>query len=659
MKELLCDWILSCVLTVQPVTPLPDLYYGTVLYDYYQDDYQQALLDALIVERRGAVGDDPVRLQLAKGSFAFADGMFAMAEQTFASVGDGELTPLDKMRLSFHLAREDFRRQDWAGVERNVANIDLGKSWLGHERIHPEVEFMRAEVATQKRRFRCAHRTRSCGSIPKQAFRAYALFNLGVAERAAGAAGAGRTDVHDARHDGRVRRRRARPQAARLVALSVVKRQRAEAASAESVIGGLPAEGRYRDLALTSYGGLAMDNGDYELAARIWLSLKKDAYWSESSATAQLGFPMSLEHMSSRELALTQLSSGRGDLRRTPFRTSNRCRARRRSGVGRRTAAGVCATGRRRQHRQRHERVAADARPHRLARVARDRGRAGTAAAVARTARDAGVAERICRTNSRRSMRLSVEQRRRAAAARELIDTRGLRERREHAAQTLAEMRARVDALAAATPERTSEWMLALANADEAKLLEWSERQARAADADARRCDTRAAARARRTISKGSCSGISSRIESTRLRAVENETTQTAEQLAEIDAKLARVARAEDVLAAGVQTDFLAFQTRADAITREVAVAIARSRDASRRSDPLRDSPRNRASRTSAAGDAHRDCARDRSARDGPDGRRWRMKRAIAVIGVGVLLGGCDCSAATRRSARSARTRGG
>jgi hypothetical protein len=91
-----------------------------------------------------------------------------------------------------------------------------------------------------------------------------------------------------------------------LVALSVVKRQRTEAASAESVIGGLPAEGRYRDLALTSFGGLAMDNGNYELAARIWLSLKKDAYWSESSATAQLGFPMSLEQMAWRQQALAE-----------------------------------------------------------------------------------------------------------------------------------------------------------------------------------------------------------------------------------------------------------------------------------------------------------------------------------------------------------------
>ena len=184
MKEFLCDWILSCVLTVQPVTPLPDLYYGTVLYDYYQDDYQQALLDALIIERRDVVGEDPVRLQLAKGSFAFADGMFAMAEQTFASVREGELTPLDKMRLSFHLAREDFRRQDWAGVERNLVNIDLGKSWLGHERIHPEVEFMRAEVATQKGDFAAAQ-TAIDRIDPKQGFRAYALFNLGVAERSA------------------------------------------------------------------------------------------------------------------------------------------------------------------------------------------------------------------------------------------------------------------------------------------------------------------------------------------------------------------------------------------------------------------------------------------------------------------------------------------
>ena len=572
MKELLCDWILSCVLTVQPVTPLPDLYYGTVLYDYYQDDYQQALLDALIVERRGAVGNDPVRLQLAKGSFAFADGMFAMAEQTFASVGDGELTPLDKMRLSFHLAREDFRRQDWAGVERNLVDIDLGKSWLGHDRTHPEVEFMRAEVATQNGDFAGAQNAIT-RIDPKQAFRAYALFNLGVAERAAGQleqaeqafTTLGSMDVYQA--DALDLKQRA------LVALSVVKRQRAEAASAESVIGGLPAEGRYRDLAMTSYGGLAMDNGDYELAARIWLSLKKDAYWSESSATAQLGFPMSLEHMSSRELALTNYRAAEATFEGRLSELQN---------VAARAEDPVWVGG--------------------LLQVfAQPDGEDTTDNVMNEWRRTLGhtdwlewlatedVQELLLQWRELRSMQewlkelpdelatfdaLSTEQRRRAAAARELIDTHGLRERREHAAQALADMHSHVDAFMAATPERTSEWMLALANPDEAALLN---------DLSAKRAllmktpddTTRTELLARLKTLEGIVFWNLADDRLARLRAVENEATQRAEQLAEIDAKLVRVSRAEGVLAAGVQTDFLAFQTRADAITREVAVAIA------------------------------------------------------------------------------------
>ena len=68
-----------------------------------------------------------------------------------------------------------------------IVDIDLGKSWLGHERMHPEVEFMRAELATHARRLRRRHGPQSSESIPKQPFRAYALFNLGVAMRAAGA----------------------------------------------------------------------------------------------------------------------------------------------------------------------------------------------------------------------------------------------------------------------------------------------------------------------------------------------------------------------------------------------------------------------------------------------------------------------------------------
>ena len=572
MKEFLCDWILSCVLSVQPVTPLPDLYYGTVLYDYYQDDYQQALLDTLIVERRGAVGADPVRLQLAKGSFAFADGMFAMAEQTFASVGDGELTPLDKMRLSFHLAREDFRRQDWGGVERNLANIDLGKSWLGHERIHPEVEFMRAEVATEHGDFAAAQ-TAIERIDPKQSFRAYALFNLGVAQRAAGRdeqaeqtfATLGAMDVYEP--DALDLKQRA------LVALSVVKRQRAEAASAESVLGGLPADGRYRDLALTSYGGLAMDNGDYELAARIWLSLKKDAYWSESSATAQLGFPMSLEHMSSRELALTNYRSAEANFegRLTELQ-----------GVATQAEDPVWIGG--------------------LLKVfAQPDGDDTTNEVMDAWRQTLGhtdwlewlatedVQELLLQCRELHAMQdwlgslpdelstfdaLATEQHRRAAAARELIDTRGLLERRAQVATQLTEMHVRIDGLSQATPERTPAWMLTLADPDETKLL---------TNLSAKRAllmktpddSTRARLLGRIDHLEGIAFWNLVEERGTRVRDADKAVAATEELLAGIDSKLVRVAHAEGAFAEGVQTDFLAFQTRADSITRMVAVAIA------------------------------------------------------------------------------------
>jgi len=572
MKSFLCEWILSCVLTAQPVTPLPDLYYGTVLYDYYQDDYQQALLDSLIVERRGAIGDEPARLQLAKGSFAFADGMYSMAEQTFASVADGELTPLDKMRLSFHLARENFRRQDFDGVERNLVNIDLGKSWLGQERMHPEVEFMRAELATQRGDFAAA-RAAIERIDAKQPYRAYALFNLGVALRAAGAldqaeqafATLGAMDVYEA--DALDLKQRA------LVALSLVKRQRTESASAESVLGAMPADGRYRDLALTSYGGLAMDNGDYELAARIWLSLKKEGYWSESSATAQLGFPMSLEHMASRGQALTHYRTAEANFEgRLAELQSVAARAEDPVWVGGllqvfaqpdgdAKSGGVMDEWRRTLgHTDWLEWLAAEDVQELLLQWRELHAMADWLSVLP---------EELSTFDA-----LATEQRRRAAAARELIDTRGLHERRQQVAAALEQSHAHIDALEHATPERTASWMLTLADADETKLLEnLSGKRALLLGTPDDATRTRLLARIDYLEGIVFWGLVEERL--TRLQAAEKQTAETQALLVEIDAKLARVAHAEDVIAAGVETDFLAFQTRADAITTQVAVAIA------------------------------------------------------------------------------------
>ena len=187
MKALLCQLILSCTPPAIEAKPVDELSYGTVLYGYFQEDYQDAMLSALVAEAQDRRGEDTVRFDLALGSFAFNDGMYAYAADVFARVDPSELNDLDKMRLSFHLAREYHRRGDWTGLEAELARIDLGKNWRGKLKHHPEVEYMRAELAVHKGDFTTARS--HLDLLPKrEPLRAYGLYNLGVALRESDAA---------------------------------------------------------------------------------------------------------------------------------------------------------------------------------------------------------------------------------------------------------------------------------------------------------------------------------------------------------------------------------------------------------------------------------------------------------------------------------------
>ncbi|MEM7002864.1 MAG: hypothetical protein AAF529_18910 [Pseudomonadota bacterium] len=296
MKQFFCELLFICAAAAPGAQPLEDLAYGTVLYEYYQEDYQAALLTTLITEERGWQGQDPVRFELAKGSFAFADGMYGYASEILANVPEGELTTLDEMRLAFHLGREFHRRQDWPQLREQLAKIELGKSWFGRERTHPEVEYMRAEAAVAAGEFEAARQFYA--AMDKESpLRAYGLFNLGVTLRSmdqiepAKAVFQELADMpaYDAEADDLKQRAR--------LAVAMLARQANNPTEAETVLAALPSAGRYQDMAMAAYGGLAMDTEDYELAARIFMTLKDEAHWTPSTASARLGFPLSLEKM--------------------------------------------------------------------------------------------------------------------------------------------------------------------------------------------------------------------------------------------------------------------------------------------------------------------------------------------------------------------------
>ncbi len=314
MKAFFCELLFTCMLAGPAGKPVDELTYGSLLYSYYQQDYQQALVEAQVAEAQGRRGENPVRFDLAAGSFAFSDGMYDYARDTFAAVASSELTDLDRMRLAFHLAREYHRRGDWQSLEAQLGKIDLGKTWLGRRKFHPEVEFMRAELALAQGQLdqAAAALERLEADDP---LRAYGLFNLGVALREAEDLGGAERAFARLADTEIKRKKRKRTDSDQEIAdlkeraklaLSFIAREQQAPADAESVLGALPADTRYRDLAMASYGNLAMETEDFDLAARIWLTLQNQQYWTSSTAQARLGFPVSLELLASQDMALVQ-----------------------------------------------------------------------------------------------------------------------------------------------------------------------------------------------------------------------------------------------------------------------------------------------------------------------------------------------------------------
>ena len=307
MSAFFCFLLFSCVGSDDlELTPRAELEYGNVLYSYYQDDFDQALLDVSVDLEHGVPDDLLTQYRLAEGSFAFKSRMFTYARERFAAIEQKELTDLDRMRLAFQLSREYFRTEQWDELAQELEHIDLGSEKVssGKPRFHPEVEFMRAEHAMQAGDLEAA--VKYLDRVPNTSvFKMYGLFNLGSAQREAGAVEAAQVNFSTVASLKAKNAEMLDLQQRATLAQAYLQRETGGIKNAERLLGRLPAEGRYRDLALASFGSLAMEQGDYELAARVWLSLQKESIWTPSTATAQLGFPLSLENMARQDLALT------------------------------------------------------------------------------------------------------------------------------------------------------------------------------------------------------------------------------------------------------------------------------------------------------------------------------------------------------------------
>lgn len=574
MKAFFCELIFSCLAAAPVAPPVEELTYGTVLYAYYQDDYQTALLNTMIAEEQGRQGENPLRFQLAKGSFAFNDGMYHMAETVFAQVDPAELTELDRLRLSFHLARELYRRRDWPRLETELAKVALGKTWLGRAKFHPEVEFMRAEVATTKGEFAAA--TALLQRLDEDdALRAYGLYNLGVAQNEAGGLADAEATFsslaqmpadNDETYD-LIQRSK--------LAIAYLKKNQGKTAEAEAVLEALPVGGRYRDVALATYGGLAMNTENYELAARIWLTLQNQDYWNPSTATARLGFPTSLEKVASMDMALTQYRTAEQSFE-ARLTKLNQLSTEASDPTWVRGLLNVFSTPNTRDGEAAN--IVIEQWQQRLGHT--DWLEWLSAEDVHEVLGDWRLLNEEKAWLDLLPERMATleevggERRRRSAQARQVLDAEGLLDRREQVVQEMEVLREKIALVDATQPGRDKTWMLALANSEERKLLEKLDRMRNTLD---RAGDVRDRARTLSRIDRieGMVFWDIADNRSQRVRNVQKSLTEGRAVLDDIETRVDRVERAEGVFIAGTETNYMSFVDRAHVLTARIDNAIA------------------------------------------------------------------------------------
>ncbi|MEM7079511.1 MAG: hypothetical protein AAF513_12870 [Pseudomonadota bacterium] len=576
MKQFFCELLFICTVAGPGAKPVDELTYGTVLYDYYQADYQNALVNALVAQKQGRRGEDTIRFDLATGSFAFADGMYGYASDIFAAVPEGELTDLDSMRLAFHLAREFHRRRAWDDLDTQLARIDLGKSWLGRARYHPEVEYMKGELAVAQQNFPQAEAFFD-NMDRTDPLRAYGLFNLGVAYRTTDRINEARAtfgelaDLTPYSQEAYDLSQRAK------LALALIARKQQDMVSADAVLKELPADGRYQEVAMAAFGGLAMDREDYELAARIWMTLQEEGYWTASTATARLGFPVSLERLAltsqraSSELALLEYQRAE----RSFSARLEHLQVLERESQDPAWVQGLLQVFASHDRDPEQMQVMMEQWREQLGHtdwlewLATDKVHQGLVQWRELNAMEDYLGALPEHLSSLQEV--TFEQRRRGAEAKALLVDDGLLARKAELVALNQSLAAQLRSVATSTPAPTRKWMYPLATADERRTLDdlaqmrgmivhmaehdqakWSGRIARLEGVFFYRIVAARAARAQT------------------LRAQHREMQR---MIAEIEARIERVSVAERNFAGSVGADFDAFTTRATAITAQVRTA--------------------------------------------------------------------------------------
>ena len=284
----------------KPRSKVADPRYGVALYNYYREEYMDALSELLIAKERGGIqghGDNPI---IWEGGFALAYGMERHAGDIFDRLLAENRSKEVQDAAWFYLANLRYLRGDWIDAEdalRRVREKPKDKS-LRYERaslqINLDIKQNRLEQAEEGLR-----------TLPlKQGWKPYLYFNLGSAWARAGSPARGlyfyryfedeefKPGEHRALYD----------KALTAAGYSLIAIGQPEQAIEKFTKVRLSSHLARR--AMLGYGWAAAEVGDFETALKPWLHLSDESLLDENVLEALIAVPYAYEKLGMEGLAL-------------------------------------------------------------------------------------------------------------------------------------------------------------------------------------------------------------------------------------------------------------------------------------------------------------------------------------------------------------------
>lgn len=129
----------------KPLSSVADLRYGVALYEYYQEEYMDALAELLVAKERGGIEGHGANPEIMEGGFAVGYGMERHASDIFLRLLEENRPQHVRDAAWFFLAKLRYVRDDWDGTETALNNVRKKPSG----QIRPDVNALKINLAIQ------------------------------------------------------------------------------------------------------------------------------------------------------------------------------------------------------------------------------------------------------------------------------------------------------------------------------------------------------------------------------------------------------------------------------------------------------------------------------------------------------------------------------